>query len=317
MSRVLITGSTGFLGRHLAELCIAQGDEVTGTHRTHGAVESRDNLQYVKVDLEDRVGIAELVGRIKPDVVYHLAAQSSTSVSRQEPERTFRENVQGTLNVLEACSLSHRPKGVMIASTSDVYGWVGADENPVSETHPTAPTTPYACSKLAAETVATYFRSTFELAVTVIRPFLQIGPGRSDLFFAGAFARQVVEASRRKQDRPIIVGNIDLVRDMTDVRDVASACRLLMQQPRPETYNIATGNRVALRSLLEAMMDCAGVRVEVHENFSEPRRDEPEVLIGDSSRLQNATGWRPIISLEQSARDMIVDWQKRLSSVPA
>jgi GDP-4-dehydro-6-deoxy-D-mannose reductase len=328
LTRVLITGATGFLGSHLVAQCLADGHDVVGTFRhtpPNNRPDSADEItpsttqvrvgrtSYVRVDLTDPVAVNDLFRETLPEAVVHLAAQSSNSRSWSEPIRTYRDNVVAQACVLEACMLLNPAPMTIIAGSCDEYG-AASHATSVPETAPLAPLTPYAVSKAAQDLMARQYFAARQLPALVVRPFLQIGPGRSDTFFSGAFARQIVEIEMSKRPPVIEVGEIDLIRDMTDVRDVAKACALLLSTDSAcgEAFNVCSGSARPVRALLNLMLELTGVDAEVRVRKAPHRSNEPPVLVGDPSKLKALTGWTPLIPFSQSAEDMLQDWRERL-----
>jgi GDP-4-dehydro-6-deoxy-D-mannose reductase len=332
MSRVLVTGSTGFLGRFVVRECLADGHDVVGTFRTTTprCDEGEDDASagteksptpspalarstYVCLDLTDAAGVSKTVAELRPQIVFHLAGQSSTTESWRDPATTYRDNVLAQVNLLEACCALESPPRVVVAGSSDEYGAPAAADNPISETQELSPNTPYGVTKAAQDLMARQYHLAQGLWTVVMRPFLQIGPGRSDRFFSGSFARQVAEIKLSKRLPVVEVGDIDQVRDMTDVRDVAAAfLGIAAHGEAGNAYNVASGRPVTMRHLLDLMLDAAGVVAEIRPRPQVHRRLEPRLLVGDSTKLNNATGWRPTIPLVESARDMIADRLERL-----
>jgi GDP-4-dehydro-6-deoxy-D-mannose reductase len=244
--------------------------------------------------------------------VIHLAAQSSTAESWRDPQQTYRDNVMAQVSLLEACRTLDTPPMVVVAGSSDEYGMPCHQVGSIAEEHRLAPLTPYGVSKAAQDLMARQYFLSAQVPTCVFRPFLQIGPGRSDRFFSGAFARQVVAIEMGKQPPVIEVGNIELIRDMTDVRDVARACTSLMTHGATgEAYNVSSGVARRVGDLLETMIQASGIQAEVRQKPIEHRSVEPDRLVGDSTKLRSLTGWKPEISFRDSAHDMLEDWRDR------
>lgn len=314
---ILITGATGFAGSFLVERYVRAGWDVHGT--CHGPVNDLTwlppDLAVHFVDLTDRDTTDTLIAEVRPPVVAHLAAQSSVTESLSDPMRTFTDNTRMQLNLLEAVS-THVPEArVLVIGSCDEYGYVTPDENPVDEQQELRPLTPYALSKVAQDLMGYQYYKSRGLNVIRVRPFVQVGPRRSDQFVAGSFARQVAEIEARKSAPIIEVGNVDLQRDITDVRDTVEAYALLIEKGQPgAVYNVGTGESSSLRELLMATMRAAGVEAEIRQNPVLRRTGEPPVLVSDSSRTRALTGWAPRISLQQSAADTLDYWRGRIET---
>ena len=270
-------------------------------------------VRLYQVDLRDGQSVADLIAAIRPDLVHHLAAQSSVALSWGDPMGTLLDNATAQHNVLEALVTYQRDARVVVVGSCDEYGNVAPDENPIRETHELRPVNPYALSKVVQDLMGREYAEVHGLAVVRVRPFLQIGPRRQTRFVAGSFACQIAEIERRLRQPVIKVGNIDLLRDFTDVRDMARAYALIADEGEPgEVYNIASGTAHSLRELLQVMLRASGVGAEIRPDPDLQRPGEAPLLVGDASRLRRATGWAPAISFEQSAADTLEYWRQRV-----
>jgi GDP-4-dehydro-6-deoxy-D-mannose reductase len=300
--RILVTGSGGFVGRwfmrHLAE----RGDEGIGTDE--------------ELDVTDAAGVAESITKIAPDAVCHLAAQSSVGASWTGAQETYRVNVMGVVNVLDAALLcADRPR-VLLISSSEVYGRVSPGDLPVAEQHPMAPVSPYAASKAAAEMAGLQAWLGSGLEVVRARPFNHTGPGQRPDFVVPALARQVANASW-SGERLLRTGNLGSRRDISDVRDVVIAYRLLLDHGTPgEVYNVCGGRSVTIREVAETLISLAGGGIEIHVDPERVRPVDIPELRGDPSRLQAATDWRPTIPLATTLADVLSYWQQSPGSFP-
>ena len=289
--RALVTGGEGFVGRHLAaELRLAGVEVVTGD---------------LECDVTDLKQITELVGAASPDAVYHLAALAHVGESWRDPTRVLEVNVLGTANVLAAARSEAPQATCLIVSSAEVYGLVSPDQLPIDETTPLAPVTPYAASKAAAEQIALQAARGYGQRVIVVRPFNHIGPGQSLTFAVPAFARRILDA-RSAGSSTLRVGNLSARRDFTDVRDVVTAYRLLVEAGEPgEIYNVATGVDVSLEEVVLALEAIAEVALELVVDPELLRPVDLPVLRGDATKLRAATGWKPQLSLESSLADVM------------
>jgi GDP-4-dehydro-6-deoxy-D-mannose reductase len=281
--RTLVTGASGFVGIHLLELL---GDEAVPT----------------EADVTDPEAVARVVRETEPRAVIHLAALSSVGDSWEAPSRTWEVNALGTVNVLEAVR-RHRPDArVLVVSSEQVYGRPA--QLPTPESTPVAPVSPYAASKAAAEVACTQAAES-GLDVVVVRPFQHEGPGRDERFAVGSWSRQLAELELAGGGA-LRVGNLEVERDITDVRDVCRAYRLLLEPSvAAGVYNVATGKTVRLSRVVALLVGLAGVPVTVEQDPSRLRPADIPVLCGDSSKLRGATGWEPQIPLEQTLSDTL------------
>lgn len=298
--RVLVTGSKGFVGHWLLQHLEANGDEPVGLD--------------AEVDITDAPAISKAINRVAPDAICHLAAQASVSASWADQPDTYTVNTIGSVNVLTAAlSCSRRPR-VLLVSSSEVYGRVRPSDLPISEDHPFAPVSPYAASKAAAEFAGVQAWLGGELEVVRARPFNHTGPGQRPDFVVPALAKQVAEAMASGADA-LYTGNLDPRRDITDVRDVVRAYRLLLDLGEPgEAYNVCSGAAVSIRDVAERLLRVSGLDLPVVVDEDRVRPVDIPELRGDPSKLQRATGWRPEIGLDQTLADVVGYWKRPAAS---
>lgn len=309
----LVTGAQGFAGRHLLAELERQTDwQLVGLARGNGTAAGRARL--LTCDLRD----AELVGRViahhRPDIVFHLAAQSYVPKSIAAPSETINNNVSAQVNLLEACRAASLDPTVLIVSSSEVYGQVGPDEVPIDEDQPFRPVNPYAVSKIAQDMLGLQYGLSYGMKIVRVRPFNHFGPGQSDRFVLSTFARQVAEAELLRIEPVVLTGNLDARRDFLDVRDVVRAYRMLVEFGEPgEVYNLASGVAYRIGELLDRLIEQARVTIEVRHDPARMRPSDIPVVAGNASKLRSATGWEPLYSLEQSLSDTIDYWRASLS----
>jgi GDP-4-dehydro-6-deoxy-D-mannose reductase len=298
LSRVLITGASGFAGRHLAAACSSGGDDVIL------APPSRE------ADLRDAAVAREVVAAAAPEVVYHLAAQAHVGKSWEDPLGTLNDNVAMALNMLEAVRAHASDAVVVIACSSEQYG--PPDHVPLDEDATLRPSNPYAVSKATCDMLGGLYVSAHGLRVIRARAFNHSGPGQEPIYAIASFARQVALGG---DPVTVVTGNPDTRRDYTDVRDVVRAYRLLAARGKPGVFNICSGVSHSAGELIEALGRVTGVRI-VHE--VDPARVRPNEVMevrGTFARLHEATGWQPEIALERTLADS-VDYWRRSSAAP-
>jgi GDP-4-dehydro-6-deoxy-D-mannose reductase len=300
--KALVTGASGFVGRHLCAHLEACGDEVVAADRAthHSAAE---------LDINDADATARLFAEVQPDVVYHLAGWSDVGGSWADPVGVLRANAEGTLNVLEACR--HASVGrVLVVSSADVYGIVAEDDLPIPEEHPLRPVSPYAASKTAADFLALQAWLGHGQDVVRIRAFNHLGPGQSDRFVASAIASRIAANERDGSDL-VPVGNLAARRDFTDVRDVVRAYRLLLEHGAPgDVYNVCSGRAVAVQQLADLLLGLANAPMRLVVDPDRYRPVDVPVVLGDPSRLRKLTGWEPTIELQETAADLLAYWRQ-------
>ena len=295
--RALVTGARGFVGSWLTAHLVESGDDVVAIDH--------------EVDVTDGAAVRAAVLEAAPDVVYHLAALTNVAQSWSDPSDVFRVNAIGTLHVLDAARSCPHPPRVLVTSSAEVYGAVPQDLLPVTEEAPLAPVTPYAVSKVAAEYLGVQAHLAHGLPVLRMRPFNHVGPGQSSAFVVSALAERIVEARRNGADS-IVVGNLTARRDLTDVRDVVRAYRLLAERGvAGEVYNVCSGRDIAIADVALQMQSLAGVELEFELDPALSRPVDVPVVRGDYTKLREATGWEPTLSLERTLLDVLEQWSEQ------
>lgn len=296
----LVTGAAGFVGRHLVAHLTAEGDDVIAADQQDGGV-----------DITDARAIAALLDTVRPDAVYHLAGAADVGGSWQNPVDTFRVNAEGTLNVLRGC-IDAGVERVLSVSSADIYGRVTAEELPLDEETPLRPVSPYAASKVAADYVALQSYLGHGLGVIRVRPFNHIGPGQSPRFVAPALAERIAQ-NEIDGEEVLAVGNLSPRRDFTDVRDVVRAYRMLVLSGVPgEAYNICSGVDIAVRDLAVRLVAMTNKPMRLESDPSLQRPVDVPVLRGDNTKLKQATGWEPVVPLDQTLADLLDEWRGRV-----
>jgi GDP-4-dehydro-6-deoxy-D-mannose reductase len=313
---VLVTGVSGFVGGHLAEHLVEAGDLVVGLSASGRWPEALANVAKVvrleRCDLADvsEEDLADLLRRKQPEVIYHLAAQANPQASVSDPRGTWALNLGGTLNLLEALKTSKVPARVVLVGSGVCYGNPGPEHLPVNELCPLRPNNPYAASKAAADLLGVQHFLAHGTDVVMVRPFNHAGPRQSPAYALGGLARQVAEVEAGKKAR-VEVGNLDVIRDFTDVRDVVRGYRLLaLSGSAGEIYNLGTGRGTRIADALETLARLASAPVEVHVDPARVRPVDQPLLIADPSKLKAATGWEPQFSTEQTLADMLESWRQ-------
>jgi GDP-4-dehydro-6-deoxy-D-mannose reductase len=316
--RVLITGFTGFVGSHLAEYLVAREDvEVFGTHRWRSRMDNvehlRDRVRFVECDLRDPGAVRRVLRDVRPERIFHLAAQSYVPTSWLTPVETLSVNVLGQLNLFEAMRELDLPARIHIAGSSEEYGLVLPDEIPIREDSPLRPLSPYAVSKVAQDMLAYQYWQSYRFHVVRTRGFNHTGPRRGEVFVTSNFARQIAQIEKGVREPVVSVGNLDSVRDFTDVRDMVRAYWLSLERGTPgDVYNICSGRGYTARQVLDILLDLAQVKVTVQEDPARMRPSDVTLLVGDCSKFRSATGWQPTIPFEVTLKDLLEHWRSRV-----
>lgn len=300
--RVLVTGASGFAGRHLVAECLAAGDDVDELARSRGA----------RVDLLDPAAVASAVAEAQPEVVYHLAARAHVGESWERPAQTIHDNLAMTQNLLDAVRAGAPDATVVAVASGELYG--PPERLPVDEDAALRPQNPYAVSKAAADLLAGFYADAHGLRVIRARAFNHAGPGQAPIYAIATFARQVAEGLEAG-DEPIrvVTGNPATRRDFTDVRDVVRAYRALAADGVPgEAYNVCSGRPASAEELVGWLGEAAGVTVEQVVDPAKVRAHEVMELRGSHAKLTAATGWEPAIPLRLTLRDTVAWWREEL-----
>ncbi|HSX09097.1 MAG TPA: GDP-mannose 4,6-dehydratase [Candidatus Saccharimonadales bacterium] len=317
MKKILITGITGFVGKHLTEhLLEQQSFEIYGTYRTEANLgnlgDLADKLHLAQIDLHDADKVEELIVSIQPDYIFHLAAQASPSKSFAAPVETLTNNIVSEFSILNALKKNKMDRTrVMIVSTSETYGIVRPEDNPVDEDTPLRPATPYAVSKIAQDYLSLQYQLAYKLDIVRLRPFNHIGPGQKEGFVVADFAKQIVEIEKGQMDAIISVGNLDAKRDFTDVRDMVKAYGLSLEKCESgEVYNIGTGKSHKIEDILTTLLSLSEKKIEVRTDPERVRPiDVPEIRC-DCTKFHALTNWQPEIELKKTLQDILDYWRK-------
>jgi GDP-4-dehydro-6-deoxy-D-mannose reductase len=315
--KALITGVTGFVGSHLADLLLAKGLEVHGIKRWRSRT---DNIEHIRgrlvlhdADMRDLHSLIVTVEESKPDYIFHLASQSFVPMSWKAPADTLETNITGTVHLFEAVRKSGLDPKIQVAGSSEEYGLVRPDEVPITENNPLRPLSPYGVSKVATDLLAfQYFRS-YGLKTVITRAFNHTGPRRGEVFVTSNFAKQIAEIENGTKEPVISVGNLEAQRDFTDVRDVVRAYWLAVKKcTLGETYNICSEKTWRIQQVLDLLLSLSKKKnIKVKRDPARMRPSDVEILLGDCSKFKNATGWKPEIPFKKTMGDLLDYWRKR------
>lgn len=310
--RILITGITGMVGSHLAEYVLAHHPDV----EVHGMVRWRSpRANLVKVagrvtlhegELRDLHSLVRVLETVRPERIFHLAAQSYVSASFTAPADTLHTNVIGTTNLLDAVRLTGLDPRIHICSSSEVYGQVRPDEVPIRESNEFRPASPYAVSKCGEDMIALQYFLSYGIKTIRTRMFTHTGPRRGDVFAESAFAKQIAEVEAGLRPNPIKVGNLNSVRTFADVSDAVRAYWLLLEKcPPGEVYNIGGARTMTVGEMLDVLIGMSGCRIRYEVDPALVRPSDVTLQIPDTSKFRAATGWEPKVPLETTLRDLL------------
>jgi len=315
--KALVTGINGFGGSHLAEYLLSGGVEVFGMLRPGRSIAKIGSLRYAitlyEVDLTEAPEVAKVIKEIKPDLIFHLAAQAAVGRSWEDPQGTLTNNIIGQLNVLQAVIAADIDPRILILGSKDEYGMLYPEELPIKEENPLRPTNPYGVSKVAQDMMGYQYFLSHGLGCVRVRPFNHLGSRQSEEFVVPSFAKQVAEAEAGLREPVLRVGNIEVKRDFTDVRDMVRGYYLALLKGEPgEVYNIGSGTMTPLRSVLDFFLNHSKVALFVEQDPSRLRPGEVMESVCDYSKFRAKTGWQPEIPLEQTLDEVLEYWRKRV-----
>lgn len=311
--RALITGAAGFAGRHLAMHLARQGDEVFGlTRATAPPIAGLAADHLLHAEIADGAAVAQAVAAARPAVLFHLAGLTFVPRSHDDPTAAVRTNVLGTIAVLAGVRQQAPRCRVVVVGSGDAYGRIEPAELPITESCCWRPLSPYAASKAAADLVAYQWGQAYGLDIVRLRPFNHTGPGQRPDFVCADFARQLIAIERGLRPARLTVGNLEAVRDFSDVRDIVAGYELAARQGvSGEAYNLCSGVGRPIRAILDELIELSGVRVEVTVAADKLRPVEVPRVVGSAEKLHAATGWRVAIPWQQTLADLLADWRAR------
>ncbi len=296
--KLLIIGGRGFVGTHFFSAYKNEYDII---------------LHDIDVDIRDADALSRYIASIQPEGVLHLAAISSVSESFNDPQQTYAVNFLGLLNVLQALKGNGFKGKFLYVGSSEVYGHVREEDLPLMEKAKLKPVNPYAVSKVAGEALCYQMSQTEEFDVIMTRPFNHIGPAQSDRFAISNFAKQIVEIKKQIRPAEIHVGDLQVTRDFTDVRDVIRAYHLILQKGKNAAiYNVCSGIERLLEEILQDMIRLAGISVQIIHDRSRVRPIVQKRYVGSSQKIKNDLGWVPEFSIEKTIGDIFVEWERQL-----
>ena len=313
--RILITGITGFVGGHLTEHLLGEpGHTIFGISR-HSVWPS--NLSHLDgkaelqaTDLTDGAACEQLVRTVRPDWVFHLAGYANTGKSFREPDLCWRDNLTATRSLYDAIARTDVRPRIVFVSTGLVYGDSEVSDHAVEESAILKPASPYAASKAAADLLSYQYTRSHGLDIIRVRLFNQIGPRQSAEYAVANFARQIANIELGKQPAVLETGDISSHRDLTDIRDIVTAFRLLMDHGKTgEVYNAGRGKTWQIQDILNQLLRMASVTVEVRQTIEPGRRADTTITRANPTKLRTTTGWQPVYPIEQTLKNVLDYWR--------
>lgn len=309
----LLTGGTGFAGSHLVDRLRGRARLLAWHRPGHPAPHSDDDVRWQPVDLLDGRAVVAALSAAAPSRIYHLAGAPQVDTSWRSAVPHLSANVLGTHNLLDAVRRVGRPCRILVVTSAQVYRLDSTE--PVTERSPFRPDSPYGVSKLAQDELARLAVADDHLDVVIARPFNHAGPRQSPAFAVSSFAKQIADAERDLGPAEVRVGNLEVRRDIVDVRDVVGAYERLMEgAPSGRAFNIASGRAVRIGDLLDRLTARARRPIRVVVDPARFRPSDVPVITGDASRLRAELGWAPTIPIEQTLEDTLEWWRQERPS---
>jgi GDP-4-dehydro-6-deoxy-D-mannose reductase len=322
MEKYLITGFSGFVSRHFLEFLESRGSHssVLGIDVHEPKFDLRKfrriKCGFESLDLMDDKRTQEVIYRFQPNYILHLASYSSVMYSWKNPAWSFQNNTNIFLNLLEVVRLLNLDARILSIGSSEEYGNVSDTELPLREEQPLRPVSPYAVARVSQEMLSRVYVNGYGMDVVITRSFNHLGPGQNELFVVSSFAKQIAEASKKGlPSLEMKTGDLSIVRDFTDVRDVVRAYHLLLTKgSKGEVYNVCSGRGVTLASIVSQLSQKKRIAVSTLTDPKLVRPSDNRAIVGSNDKISGAVGWKPEIALEQSLDDILKDWETRLES---
>ncbi len=314
----LVIGGAGFVGAYLVRHLkndLNHQVVVTKMPNEELNIEGIDmgEIEVLNLNILQKQEIETLLKEIKPDYIFHLAAQSSVSVSWKNPSLTIDVNIKGSTNLLEVLKdLDFKPRTLLIGSGEE-YGHIREGEIPINENNNTRPGNIYAATKACQNMIGKIYADAYGLNVIMVRAFNHIGPNQTPIFVVADFCKQVAEIEAGHQEPVIRVGNLSAARDFTDVRDVVRAYAMLVEKGQPgETYNVGSGKAIPISQILEMIVNKSAAQIQVMVDEKKLRPVDVPIIEADITKLQKITGWQKEIDLEETIQDTLNYWRDKV-----
>jgi len=310
--KALIIGGAGFVGDYLINHLVDEIKwEVSVTKMSMESL-NNDKAKIYNLDILDKVQIEEVLEKVRPDYIFHLAAQSSVALSWKNPGLTIDVNIKGSVNVMDAIRvLDYKPRMLFIGSGEE-YGHIKPEESPIIEENIVRPGNIYAATKVCQNMIGKIYSDAYDMDIMMVRAFNHIGPNQAPMFVVADFCKQVVEIERGEKEPIIYTGNLNAKRDFTDVRDVVRAYGLLIQKGKKgETYNIGSGNAIAIQEILDRILKLSKVEIKNEVDAAKIRPIDVPIIEANIAKVNESTGWMPMISLDTTLLETLEYWRKK------
>lgn len=309
----LVIGAAGFVGHYLIKYLNRTGHTVYATKLEHEKLDV--TAQVFDLNILDKQAICELLKEVRPDSIYHLAAQSSVKLSWEAPQMTADVNIKGTINLLEAVRESDVRSRILLVGSGEEYGYISDDDVPIKETTPVKAGNIYAVTKACQEMIGSVYYRAYSMDILAVRAFNHVGPGQLPQFVVSDFCRQTALIEKGMQEPVIMVGNLSAQRDFTDVRDVVRAYTLIMKSGKSgEVYNVGSSHAVSIEYILQMILQHSDARIEIKRDPERMRPSDIPIIEADITKLTECTSWAPEYTLEQTIEDTLNYWRAKINS---
>ena len=314
--KALITGISGLAGSYLAELLVDKKYEIFGIDTNINGDNIKNVIKKIKIekcDIKKRKTVEKIIKKIKPDLIFHLAGIVYELTDNHALENMYQTNVVGMINVFEAIKNSGINPVVLVTCSSAEYGVVFPDENPIKEVNVFRPITPYGITKVAQDMVAFKYQEKYNMKIIRTRTFNNTAPRENPFFVCSNFAKQIAEIEKGHKHPILNVGNTRSVRDFTDTRDVVNAYYLCVEKGSAgEVYNVCSGIGYSIRNILDMLLKMSNTKISVKEQKNRIREYDVPVQIGDYSKLKKDAGWKPVIDMKKTLKDILNYWREKV-----
>jgi GDP-4-dehydro-6-deoxy-D-mannose reductase len=315
--KILITGINGFVAQHFLRFLSTQEENFTilGIGRSEPSFNMQQfatlKVDYARVDLLNREHVGEILRKFKPQFLLHLASISSVGHSWKNPNDSFVNNTNIFLNLVDQIRLLNIPCRILSIGSSEEYGNVNVDKLPLTEESPLNPISPYAVARVSQEMISKIYADGYGMDIIMTRSFNHIGPGQKNVFVISSFAKQLVHiANNPSASKTVTTGDLSIIRDFVDVRDVVKAYYLLLKKgKKAEVYNICSGTGISLQQIMDKMCAILNISITLQQDANLIRPNDNRIIIGSAAKIKKDLEWFPEISIDKSLSD-IIDWWK-------
>jgi len=310
--KALIIGGAGFVGDYLINHLVDDIKWDISVTKMSMETLNNDKAKIYDLDILDKVQITEVLEKVRPDYIFHLAAQSSVALSWKNPGLTIDVNIKGSVNVMDAIRvLDYKPRMLFIGSGEE-YGHIKPEESPITEDNIVRPGNIYAATKVCQNMIGKIYSDAYDMDIMMVRAFNHIGPNQAPIFVVADFCKQVVEIERGEKEPIIYTGNLNAKRDFTDVRDVVRAYGLLIQKGKKgETYNIGSGNAISIQEILDRILKLSKVEIKNEVDPAKIRPVDVPIIAANIAKVKATAGWIPRISLDTTLLETLEYWRKK------